>query len=504
MDRDEDSVSSPWPPGAPQGHPRSTPGPQATPILTTQVINRVATTFKPQQDEATVQQEVAQILEAQRRDKLEQLARDNGSRAVDIAGVVVEGTEQYRDAFIAKQIEPFIKDSSNFSKVLQNIDKVTENFFKTTAVAGVQISLDSGASRGSSMEIVPLVKITPVKKFVAQTGTNIGNGEGDGYMKFQWRNIFGGGENVMIDCTTGTRTRSSYLFNYSEPFANKPNWRNDLTMFMTSRNIDWCSHEQLINGLNLRLSSNNDTLNHEFVFENLLRSITNVGLNASNNVLFHAGDDLKSSIIYKLKLDTRDSKILPKSGFNFEVNSELSGLFPQLNTSRFVKQSVETSLATHSPVLNTILNLNLKGGWLYSLNSKSINLMDKFYIGGPNDVRSFFYNGIGPRNNLDSLGGDCFVSGGLSVFNKFPFVKSESFKIHTFVNFGKLLPYDKNESLNTNLKELLSKPAVGAGIGMVYLHPIARFELNFVLPISSHQNDSIRKGFQYGVGISFL
>jgi outer membrane protein insertion porin family len=47
-------------------------------------------------------------------------------------------------------------------------------------------------------------------------------------------------------------------------------------------------------------------------------------------------------------------------------------------------------------------------------------------------------------------------------------------------------------------------PSVAAGIGVVYAHPVARFELNFSLPLVLRKGEEGRKGLQLGIGINFL
>ncbi|CAM9019800.1 unnamed protein product [Wickerhamomyces anomalus] len=482
------------------------------------VINRITNGFKPKDQELSqldkLEIEKHQIIQKQGKLFLEELFRNNSTRPIHVSKVQIEGTEQFRDSFLTAQILPFINDSQNLTKLLTNVDKVSSNFFKTSTIDNFAINLTTPPYRSSShipenaIEIIPHIKLFPVKKFMAKTGTNIGNGEGDGYMTFQFKNIFGGGENVIFDATTGTRTRSSYLLNYSSPFFNNANWKSDNSLFITSRKIDWSSHEQLIKGLNNKLVSinlgNESQINHEFSVENILRSITNVSPLASNNVLYHAGDDFKTSLIYKFGFDSRNDRTLPTRGAYFSLINEISGIFPKFNTSKFLKQSFESAYATNFNDGDQILNISFRGGWLYSFKNTT-HLMDRFYLGGPNDVRGFFFNGLGPRNFNDTLGGDVFLSGGISLFNRIPFVSKESnFKLHSFVNFGRLIPLDKNEHISHTVKELLSEPSIGAGFGLVFKHPVARFELNFVLPVTAHENDSSRKGLQYGIGLTFM
>jgi len=41
-------------------------------------------------------------------------------------------------------------------------------------------------------------------------------------------------------------------------------------------------------------------------------------------------------------------------------------------------------------------------------------------------------------------------------------------------------------------------------VGLVYAHPVARFELNFSLPLVLRKGEEGRKGLQFGVGINLL
>jgi len=59
-------------------------------------------------------------------------------------------------------------------------------------------------------------------------------------------------------------------------------------------------------------------------------------------------------------------------------------------------------------------------------------------------------------------------------------------------------------NISGTYSELLKKPSVGVGVGMIYRSPIGRVELNFGVPVMMRQGDWARKGFQFGVGVDFM
>ena len=58
-------------------------------------------------------------------------------------------------------------------------------------------------------------------------------------------------------------------------------------------------------------------------------------------------------------------------------------------------------------------------------------------------------------------------------------------------------------NVQSTFSELLKKPSIGVGLGLIYRTPIGRVELNFGMPITMRQGDWARKGFQFGIGVDF-
>ena len=70
---------------------------------------------------------------------------------------------------------------------------------------------------------------------------------------------------------------------------------------------------------------------------------------------------------------------------------------------------------------------------------------------------------------------------------------------------GEMSSSDVQQSVFDTVAELGNGlPSMSAGVGLVYAHPVARFELNFSLPLVIRKGEDGRKGLQFGIGINFL
>jgi len=73
-----------------------------------------------------------------------------------------------------------------------------------------------------------------------------------------------------------------------------------------------------------------------------------------------------------------------------------------------------------------------------------------------------------------------------------------------FLNAGRLDRLDLGKSFRATTRDIVAKPAVSAGVGLIYrLDPI-RVEVNLGVPLVASKTDKMRRGFQMGVGVEFL
>ena len=363
------------------------------------------------------------------------------------------------------------------------------------------------------------------------TGTDVGNAEGSAYGHLQLRNVFGGAESINFNAALGTRTRSAYQASFQTPILSNPDLRWELSGLASSTDKSWASHEEILKGgLTRLLWVTKGGSTHDIGYNGIWRQITGLAKSASPTVRVDAGDSVKSSITHTWINDRRDNPVLPSRGYYAKTVSEIAGWGPLQGDVAFWKSEVETQAALPIPIpgiqgkSGVSLTTGLRAGLLYPLtlggtsDPQLSRLNDRFHLGGPSDIRGFRLSGLGPRDSIDSVGGDVFAAGSANLLFPLPGVGAQKpFRIQTFINGGRLLALQNpngegkmdgnavQKGMYSTIAELGNNlPSMAAGVGLVYAHPVARFELNFTLPLVLRKGEDARKGLQFGIGINML
>jgi outer membrane protein insertion porin family len=368
-------------------------------------------------------------------------------------------------------------------------------------------------------------------RLLLKTGTDLGNAEGSAYGNVLWRNIFGGAESLSLNASLGTRTRSAYQAAFDTPVLSDPDFRVEVGGIQSTTQKTWASHEEIQKGGWMKLKwLTNRGYRHEVAYNGVWRQITSLASNASPTVREDAGDSVKSSISHIWINDQRDNPMLPSRGYFVKSVNEVAGFGPLQGDVSFWKSEVETQTALPIPIpgikgnSGVTFTTGLRAGVLCPLTlaaqdyPQPSHINDRFQLGGPTDVRGFRFSGLGPRDGQDAVGGDVYAAGSANLLIPLPRVGPERpLRFQAFVNGGRLLALkhkpkegqmsseEVQESVKATIAELgRGLPSLAAGVGLIYAHPVARFELNFSLPLVLRKGEEGRKGLQFGVGISFL
>jgi outer membrane protein insertion porin family len=375
------------------------------------------------------------------------------------------------------------------------------------------------------------LKVREKSRLMLRTGTDLGNSEGSAYGSLLWRNIFGGAESLSLNASAGTRTRSSYAAVFDTPILSNPNLRLSFDCIASSTQNTWASHEEALKGASAKLKwITASGGRHEVGYSTTWRQISSLASDASPTVRKDAGDTVKSSITHTWVNDKRNNPLLPSAGYFMKTVSEIAGWGPLQGDVAFWKSEFETSGATAIPVpgfpgdSGISMTSGLRAGIIYPLPvgtdslSQPSRINDRFQLGGPTDVRGFKIAGLGPHDGCDVVGGDVYAAASANLLFPLPRLGKDSpLRFQFFANGGRLLSLKQasgrggmsskavQKSVYRTVTELVNGlPSMAAGFGLVYAHPVARFELNFSLPLILRKGEEGRKGLQFGVGISFL
>ena len=416
-----------------------------------------------------------------------------------------------RDNTLATFINDTILKAQTLSDLASQAEILTKRLHQSHLIKGLEpvFTIDQGYedTLGATLPVAVQLNIQPTSHFSAKTGTNVTNsGQGDAYLTVQKRGLLGFDETIMLDHRYDTGTNSGtnlsvswpYLMYFKNSFIN-----TKLDIFDTWKSVG-------VRDLGVALTARSWFVkgwNFEVGLEALRRQFKNVKMSPLSelSLLMQEGSFHKQDFKFSCVLDTRDNSTSPTHGHLTRLSNELAF---DLQRFRFWKSTLELNWVTSFFRDNFITVSNtFKCGYIWNFNPMAtyIHFTDKFQRGGPNDVRSFQIMGLGPRNLGYSLGGDAFIGYGTSVFSRIPIRKlyDSNFRLHWFFNGGKLINHN-SASLMSLMRELTSDPSTSVGVGLVLRHPVARFELNFGVPVTVHSDDLARKGFQFGLGFDFL
>lgn len=232
-----------------------------------------------------------------------------------------------------------------------------------------------------------------------------------------------------------------------------------------------------------------------------------------------AGKTLTSLVGYTLDYNTLDNNKNPTDGLFIEFKQDYAGVGGDVT---FLRTSIDGKYYT--PLVSDIVGvLHLQGGILNSVGSSGLRMLDHFQM-GPNLVRGFAPNGIGPRDltNIsfggtgDALGGTKYWGASYELQMPFWFLPQEvGLKGAVYADAGSLWGYQGPTSwaatgeVNTpkcpNCAMQFTDTNVvrsSVGVGLIWASPFGPLRFDYAVPITKGPNDRVQQ-FKFGGGTSF-
>ena len=243
-----------------------------------------------------------------------------------------------------------------------------------------------------------------------------------------------------------------------------------------------------------------------------------------------SGHALTSAIGYSLNYNTLDNNKNPTDGLLIDWRQDFAGVGGDVT---YLKSQFDAKYYT--PLVSDIVGLvHLQGGMLNKIGNNELRMLDQFQM-GPNLVRGFAPNGIGPRDmnpfgTMDALGGTKYWGASLELQMPFWFLPKEvGLKGAVYADAGGLWDYQgpttwaATGELTTPANSNCIKPTVtpatsgtctglvydngnvvrsSVGVGLIWASPFGPLRFDYAIPLTKGQFDRVQQ-FKFGGGTSF-
>jgi len=242
------------------------------------------------------------------------------------------------------------------------------------------------------------------------------------------------------------------------------------------------------------------------------------------------GAALTSAVGYSLDYNTLDNNRNPTDGLLIDVRQDFAGVGGNVT---YLKSAMDAKFYT--PLVADIVGLiHLQGGILTQVGDNQIRMLDHFQM-GPNLVRGFAPNGIGPRDinpygTQDALGGTKYWGASMELQMPFWFLPKEiGLKGALYADAGGLYDYQGptnwtfTNEVNlpgcippTNMKNVAPNPGTCTGLqfdpqnvirtsvgaGLIWASPFGPLRFDYAVPLTKGPHD-VTMNFKFGGGTSF-
>lgn len=217
------------------------------------------------------------------------------------------------------------------------------------------------------------------------------------------------------------------------------------------------------------------------------------------------GPTITSMAGYSLIYNTLDNNKNPTQGIRAELKQDFAGIGGDVN---FVRTTGDARL--YQEVFPDIVGLlRVQGGHIQSWGNSELRFLDQFQM-GPNLVRGFRTNGIGPRDltgytTQDSLGGTSYWGASLEFQIPLYFIpKDIGIRAAVFADAGSVWDYKGPTSVPGEAMTFIDENAVRAsvGAGLIWDSPFGPLRFDYAIPVMK-QNYDIVQEFRFGGGTRF-
>ena len=212
--------------------------------------------------------------------------------------------------------------------------------------------------------------------------------------------------------------------------------------------------------------------------------------NASATLKKQDGNYNNIEFDYSFLFDKRDQSFRPSDGYYSRFNQTLP-----LISNDYSISNIYDFKTYHKISEKMISNISFYISAINSLDGDDVRVSDRIYL-SPRRLRGFEAGKIGPKDNLDFIGGNYASAASLSTTLPSVLPELEKIDFNIFLDAGNVWGVDYDSNLNN------SKIRSSTGISIDWLTPVG--PLNFVIaqPITKASTD-VEQTFRFDIGTTF-
>ncbi|KAH8856657.1 Sorting and assembly machinery component 50 like [Schistosoma japonicum] len=487
--------------------------------------------------------------------------------------VTVSGLNRTHDSLVRKQIFSLM-ESRNLRDVFENVKIAKERLAKLGVFKSVYAVVDVSGDNSKPNAYKITFKVVEKRFVTARMSMTHGT---DGITKacgnVRLNNFARHAESADIDVEIGSNQMVSKFATISKPLENNPFVR--VSIGGTEGNWDhyWAKFQRHERSVFTEVQAESFIGLHRFQWDAVWRETEVKDQTAPLGVLKECGSALKTGLRHVFESDARPDLVFPDSGYLCRISQEIASITPGSQTGQPNVNNVSSS--DSGPLIDRSLQLKLEGlfqkplrlcdwlvgevtfssGLVHSLTGHTVHISDRFFLGGPLELRGFQWRTVSPSEplllptvqNVNSyetvisennqqpmpisnsspsspIGADAFWLAGAHLYTPLPYWGAEDgsfsgqFRLHGFFLAGSTIerPIQKlidshstyttaNELRRYLLSEFKGKPRTVLGMGIVFRFAgILRMELNYCLPLTCQPGDQVKPGFAFGFGMYYM
>jgi outer membrane protein insertion porin family len=422
--------------------------------------------------------------------------QDTPNRRINITFEIAEGPEVFverinisgntrsEEKILRREITMHEGDLFTTSRLVRARQKLTNlGYFES-----VRATTTPGSTKD---KIVVNIEVTEKPTGLFSIGGGYSSSDGlIGSLDLSQRNFLGRGWEVFLRIRAGGSTQQGTI-GFTEPWLFDRPLAAGFDLFNNRREYD----EYTVNSLggDVRLGHPiGEFARWNLIYRVSLDDISDVPDNASQSLLDEEGSRLTSLLGGSLSWDSRDNVFEPTRGTSASVGVDFAGL--AFGDSKFVR--VVATAARFVPLwFDHVLAGRVTFGYAVGWAEDSVPLFERFYLGGPNSIRSRKLRQVSP---IDSSG--TRIGGNSEVLGNIEYVIPLFFGIRAalFYDVGNVYGPDVAAGQPFDITEL--RHAVG--LGFRWASPFGPLRVDYGLNVDRKKGESFGQ-FHFSVGAPF-